>query len=94
MSTRTRIWVLAVSIAAGPVIGIAAFALFVAIAPSLAWPLGLLVLLGAPGFCCYVLGRRFGSRGLANAAAIVAAVSSLVTAVVLVAWAFSSASFG
>jgi uncharacterized membrane protein len=86
--------VLAVSITAGPVIGIAAFALFAVIAPSLAWPLGLLLLLGAPAFCCYLIGRRFGSRGLANAAAIVAAVSSLVTAVVLVAWAFSNASFG
>jgi len=86
--------VLAVSVAAGPVIGIAALALFAVIARSFAWPLGLLVLLGAPAFCCYLIGRRFGSRGLANAAAIVAALSSLVTTVVLVAWAFSNASFG
>jgi hypothetical protein len=86
--------VLAVSVAAGPVIGIAAFALFAVIVPSLAWPVGLVLLLGAPALCCYLLGRRVGSRALANAAAIVAAASSLVTSVVLVAIAFSNASFG
>jgi hypothetical protein len=93
-STRTRIWVLAVSIPAGPVIGIAGFALVAAVGRSLAWPLGLLALLGAPAFCCYRLGRRFGSPALGNAAAIVAAASSLVTAVALVAYAFSHLSFG
>lgn len=93
-ATRTRVWVLAVSVAAGPVIGIASFALVAFAAPSIAWPLGLVALLGVPAFCCYHLGRRFGSRGLGNAAAIVAAVSSLVTALTLLVYAFSQASFG
>jgi hypothetical protein len=92
-TTRTRVWVLALSVPAGPVIGIAAFALFAALAPSLAWPLGLFVLLGVPGFCCYRLGRRVGDKALANAAAILAAVSSLVTAVGLLILALSHLSF-
>ena len=92
--TRTRLWVLAVSVPAGPVIGIASFAFVAFAAPSVAWPLGLVALLGVPAFCCYRLGRRFGSRGLGNAASVVAALSSLVTAVVLLAYAFSQASFG
>lgn len=84
---------IAASILAGPVIGIAAFVLFAFIAPGLAWPGGLLLLLGAPGFCCYFLGRRFGGPGLANTAAIIAAASSLVTSVGLVIWALSTLSF-
>jgi hypothetical protein len=93
-STRTRVWVLAFSVPAGPVIGIAAFALVAVVARSLAWPLGLLFLLGAPAFCCYRLGRRVGDRGLANAAAVVATASSLATAVGLFIYAVSHMSFG
>ena len=69
-ATRTRIWVLAVSVPAGPVIGIASFALVAFAAPSVAWPLGLLVLPAAPAFC--------PSRPQAtnNATAAIAAVAS------------------
>lgn len=91
---RTRLWVLAVSVLAGPVIGIAAFALVAAVFPAFAWLLGLLALLGVPALCCYQLGRRFGSRGLGSAAAVVAVLSSVVTAVVLLLVALSRASFG
>jgi hypothetical protein len=93
-SARAGAWAVAISIPAGPLIGIPAFALFAVVVPSLAWPGGLIVLLGAPAVCCYWIGRRLGSGGAANAAAIVAAVSSLVTAVALVAYALSNVSFG
>jgi len=92
-STWTRVWVLGASVPAGPVIGIAAFALLAAVFQSLAWPLGLVALLGAPAFCCYQLGSRVGTRGLGKAAASVAAASSFVTAIALLVYAFSQITF-
>ena len=92
-TTRTRVWVLALSVPAGPVIGIAAFALLALLVPALAWPLGLIVLVAVPAFCCYRLGLRFGDRPLAILASVVAAVSSLVTAVALLILAVSRMSF-
>jgi hypothetical protein len=86
--------VLAVSVPAGPVIGIAAFAVVAAVFPGFAWPLGLLALLGVPAFCCYLLGRRFGSRELGGGAAVAAVLSSVVNAVVVLLWALSRDSFG
>jgi hypothetical protein len=85
--------VLVVSVPAGPVVGIASFALVAAIFPSVAWALGLVALLGVPALGCYVVGRRLGGRELGNAAATVATLSSIVTAVVLVLFALSRASF-
>ena len=91
---RTRLWVLGISVPAGPVIGIAAFAVVTAVFPAdLAWLLGLTALLCVPAICCYALGRRFGSRELGNGAAVVAVVSSVVTAVVVLLVAISRASF-
>jgi hypothetical protein len=87
------VWVLALSVPAGPVLGIAAFALLAVLAPSLAWPLGLIALVSVPAFCCYRLGRRVGDRPLAILASVVAAVSSLVTAAGLVILAVSHMSF-
>jgi hypothetical protein len=92
-TTRTRVCVLALSVPAGPVLGIAAFALLAVLIPSLAWPLGPLVLVSVPAFCCYRLGRRFGDKPLAILASVVAAVSSLVGAVGLVILAVSQMSF-
>jgi len=94
VTSRTRIWVLAVSVPAGPVIGVAAFALLAAVSGSLAWPLGLVALLVAPAFACYQLGCRFGNRELGKTAAAVAVASSVVTAVGLLLLALSRASFG
>ena len=87
-STWTRVWVLAVSVPAGPVIGIGTFVV-IATFVSAIWPLGLVAILVAPAFCCYQLGRRLGGRELGTAAAIVAAISSLVAAVALLIYAFS-----
>jgi hypothetical protein len=92
-SARTRAWVLGVSVPAGPAIGIAAFVLVAAVFRSVVWPLGLVALLGAPACCCYVLGRRFGTPELGRSAAIVAAVSSFVTAAALLIYAFSQISW-
>jgi hypothetical protein len=91
---RTRVLLVVFSLVAGPIIGLASFALIAFVVPSLAWPLGLLALLAAPAACCYSIGRRFADSGMAAAAGVLAAVSSVVTSVALVIFAFSHASFG
>ena len=92
-TTRTRVWVLSLSVPAGPGLGIAAFALLAVLVPPLAWPLGLIALVAVPAFCCHRLGLRFGDRPLAILASVVAAVSSLVTAFALLILAVSHMSF-
>jgi hypothetical protein len=93
-SARTRLWVLGVSVLAGPVIGIPAFAVVAAVfRADLAWLLGLTALLCVPATCCYLLGRRVGSPELGNGAAVVAVLSSVLTTVAVLLVAISRASF-
>jgi hypothetical protein len=92
--TRTRVLLVVFSLIAGPVIGLASFALIALVVPSLGWPLGLLALLAAPAACCYWIGRRFADSGMAVAAAVLAAVSTVITGFGLIIYAFSHASFG